>query len=253
MPELSGDELYRAAQAAYLLELEHETYDRARRTENLLSDVEKRAQMERVRDATSSTYRWLRGFTETYNQHWKEQKRPTPYEPFPDWPFFPTVLEYLEDDEERVKIFEKSRDMMVTWCITGYFTLQCMLNSEREVIVQTMTDEKGEEVISYAKHLYSRQPEWLRNEFPLPKPLDKQPASEFRVGSSIMHVIPSGVGKVRSYHPWGIFSDETAFQPEAKISYDEARASGVRKIVMNSTCSVGWFCDHNRDAEMGDV
>jgi hypothetical protein len=249
---MDAQELYRAAQAAYLLELEHERYDRARGGENVLTDAEKRAQMDRVREATKSTYHWLTHHTETYNQHWKEQKRPSPYQPFPNWPFLPVLLEHLEDDDERVKIFEKSRDMMVTWAITGYFTLQCMLNDEREVIIQTQTDEKGWEVISYAKHLYTRQPEWLRNAFPVPKPLDKQPQSEFRVGSSVMHVIPSGVGKVRSYHPWGIFSDETAFQPEAKVSYDEARASGVRKIVLNSTCSVGWFCDHNRDAEMGD-
>jgi hypothetical protein len=246
-------ELFRAAQAAYLFEQQQEEYDRARGNATVLSDAEERELARKVRDATSSTYRWMTNFTETYNQHWKEQKRPSPYEPFPPWPFFSVVLEYLENPDERVNLFEKSRDMMVTWCITAFFTLECMLNAEREVIIQTMTDEKGEEVISYAKHLYSRQPEWLRKKFPLPKPIDKQPASEFRVGSSIMHVIPSGVGKVRSYHPWGIFSDETAFQPEAKISYDEARASGVRKIVLNSTAAAGWFCDFTRDAEMGDV
>jgi hypothetical protein len=140
--------------------------------------------------------------------------------------------------------------MMATWAITAYFTLQCQLVDEREVIIQTMTDDKGSEIITYAKQLYNSQPQWLKDEFPLPKPTDKQPSTEFRIGSSVMHVIPSGVGKVRTYHPWGVFSDETAFQPEAGIAFDEAMAAGTPKIVLNSTAALSWYFDHNNDAEM---
>jgi hypothetical protein len=243
-------ELHLAALASLLLEQQQEEFDRGRRTENKLSDAEKREMADKVRGATSSTYTWLTRYTKTFNPHWKDHGWESPYRAFPSWPFVYPLCEYLEDDSERVKLIEKSRDMMATWTIAGYFTLQCQLVAEREVIVQTMTDEKGFEVISYAKHLYASQPQWLRDAFPLPKPLDKQPASEFRVGTSVMHVIPSGIGKIRSYHPWGIFSDETAFQPEAEVAYDEARASGVRKIVLNSTANAGWYYDFTHDATM---
>ena len=232
------------------LEQQQESIDRAVRSENKLSDAEQRKRADEVRAATKNTLTWVTKYTKTFNQFWREQKRPAPWEPFPDWPFFPIVFEYLEDDTFREKLFEKSRTMMVTWAITAYFTLQCMLVDEREVVVQTMTDDKGSEVITYAKQLYDSQPQWLKDEFPLPKPTDKQPANEFRVGSSVMHVIPSGVGKVRTYHPWGVFSDETAFQPEAGIAYDEARAAGTPKIVLNSTAALSWYFDFTHDAEM---
>jgi len=243
-------ELLLAARAAMRLELQQEAFDRAIRSENKLTDTEQRKRADEVRAATNDTLTWATGYTKTFNQHWKEQNRPTPWEPFPDWPFFPVVFEYLEDDANRVKIFEKSRTMMVTWAITAYLTLQCMLVDEREIAVQTITDEKGSEVITYAKQLYDSQPQWLKDEFPLPKPTDKQPMNEFRVGSSVMFVLPSGEGKIRAYHPWGFFSDESAFQPEAMIAFDEAMAAGTPKIIMNSTSNMGPFWDHNNDAEM---
>jgi hypothetical protein len=232
------------------LEQQQEQFDRARRTENKLTDSEQRKRADEVREATKDTFSWATRYTKTFNQFWREQKRSGPWEPFPDWPFFPTLFEYLESDDSRVKLIEKSRTMMATWAITAYFTLQCQLVDEREVIIQTMTDDKGSEIITYAKQLYNSQPQWLKDEFPLPKPTDKQPSTEFRIGSSVMHVIPSGVGKVRTYHPWGVFSDETAFQPEAGIAFDEAMAAGTPKIVLNSTAALSWYFDHNNDAEM---
>lgn len=241
--------LRRAALASLILEQRQEEFNRARRTENVVSDVEERALAEKVREATQGPWHWARNYTKTWNQHWREQGRTTPYEPFPDWAFFPIAMEELADDTERVKLFEKSRDMMVTWIITAYFTYECMLVPRREVIVQTQTDIKGVQVIDYAKYLYQSQPEFLRKKFPLPKPIDKQAANEFLVGESKMWVIPSGIGKIRSYHPWGIFSDETAFQPEAGVAYDEARAGGVRKIVLNSTAAMSWYFDFTHDAE----
>lgn len=36
-----------------------------------------------VREATSDTYRWCTEHTKTYNEHWQEEGRPSPYEPFP--------------------------------------------------------------------------------------------------------------------------------------------------------------------------
>jgi hypothetical protein len=247
--------LRQAALATLILEQQQEEIDRARRSSNMLSDGQRKKRAEEVRDATSSTYRWLTKFTKTYNPHWKEQKLAGPYLPFPDWPFFPVLLEYLEDDTENVKLIEKSRTMMVTWAITGYFTLQAMLVPEREIVIQTMTDEKGEQPIEYAKHLWQSQPEWLRNEFPLKegKPVDKQPKNEFRFANgSVIFGIPAGAGKIRSYHPWGYFNDETAFQAEAGVAYDEA-LSACKKLVLNSTAAAGWYFDFTNDSEMAEA
>lgn len=140
---------------------------------------------------------------------------------------------------------------MVTWAIMGYFTLQAQTVPEREIVVQTMTEDKGELPIDYAKCLWASQPEWLRKAFPIPKPIDKQPANEFRFSNgSVIFGIPAGVGKIRSYHPWAYFSDETAFQPDAGVAYNEALAA-AKKIVLNSTAAPSWYFDFTRDIEMG--
>ena len=97
-------DLLLAARAAMRLEQQQESFDRAIRAENKLTDAEQRKRADEVRAATKDTLTWATGYTKTFNQHWKEQKRPTPWEPFPDWPFFPVVFEYLEDDTSREKL-----------------------------------------------------------------------------------------------------------------------------------------------------
>ena len=82
-------------------------------------------QSERVQTATRDTYTWVTGYTETFNEHWVVEGRPSPYEKFPDWPYFPALFEILESPE-RIIWFEKSRDMMLSWACMAYFTLKAM-------------------------------------------------------------------------------------------------------------------------------
>jgi len=246
---LDSSELRRAALAAQILEQRREALQRARGEESEITDAEARSRAEEIRYATSSTYIWLTQYCKTFNPHWKEQKKSSAYEPFPDWPFFPPLLDYIEDDTEQVKLIEKSRTMMVSWALVGYFTLQAMLVPEREIVFQTMTDDKVEQLIDYAKQLWQSQPRFLREAFPVPKDTDKQPKNEFRVAQSVIHGIPGGKGKIRSYHPWGYLNDETAFQADAGESYDES-LSACQKIVLNSTAAPSWYFDFLADAEI---
>lgn len=250
LDNLDYRELRKAALAAMVLENEQEERDRARGIESQVSDEERQAEAKRVREATGTTLHWLQNYTKTFNNHWKEQGLESPYMPFPDWPFFAPLLEWLEDDEDPdPRLIEKSRTMMVTWAIMGYLTLQAMLVPEREIIVQTMTEDKGELPIDYAKCLYLSQPDWLRKAFPVPKPIDKQPMDELRFSNgSVIFGIPAGAGKIRSYHPWGYFSDETAFQAEAGAAYDEA-LSAAKKVILNSTAAASWYFDFLNDVE----
>lgn len=254
MADIDYRELRTLARAASILEQEQEEIDRAREVESHVSDDQKAAENKRVREATSSTHTWLTRFTKTFNPHWKEQGRESAYMSFPDWDLFIPLLEWLEDDEDPdPRLIEKSRTMMVTWAIMGYFTLQAQLVHEREIVVQTMTEDKGELPIDYAKCLWASQPDWLRKAFPLAKPLDKQAADELRFANgSVIFGIPAGAGKIRSYHPWGYFNDETAFQPEAGSAYDEA-LSAAKKVVLNSTAAASWYFDFLNDAEMDKI
>lgn len=247
-PLVTDRELYLRAYARRMVEQRNEELARARQVEHTAPDEETAALNERVRAATATEWVWLRNHTETYNQHWKEEGRPTPYEPFPEKPYFPILFEYLHAPK-KVRAVEKSRDLMVTWAIMGYFTLEAMKVHEREIVVQTMEAEKAEQCIEYAKCLYGRQPQWLKDAFPLKKPLEKMAKNEFSLANgSVIWGIPGGQGKIKSYHPWGYFSDETAFQPEAGICYDET-LSAVQKIVLNSTAWPSWYFDWVNDIE----
>lgn len=242
--------LRRAAQAQLILRQRQEELDRARGVDTQLTEEEERAQAAKVRAATSSHYTWLTKYTKTFNPHWKEEGRPSAHEPFPDWPFMQPTLEYIHRPDEKVKRVEKSRTMMLTWTLVGYFTLEAMMVPERQVVFQTMSDEKVWQMVDYAKCLWDSQPEFLKKAFPLSGKLEKfaRNTLEFKNGSVIFGVA-GGKGKMRSYHPWGYLNDETAFQPEAQECYDEALPA-CQKIVLNSTAEISWFFESNNDAEI---
>jgi hypothetical protein len=112
-------------------------------------------------------------------------------------------------------------------------------------------DAEGKKVIQlidYAKCLYRRQPVWLREAFPLAKPLKNQSDLElqFANGSHIVG-IPGGADHIRSYHPWGYLNDESSFQPEAGDCYNEALSAVKGKIIFNSSAGPGWYADARRD------
>ncbi|MGP8269097.1 MAG: hypothetical protein ACLQLH_03440 [Terracidiphilus sp.] len=242
------EDVYLRAYARRLWEQKEEELARAKAIERPASDEETAATNQRVRLATADELTWLRCHTETFNPHWKEEGRANPYEPFPDKPYFQTLFDYL-NSPGKVKAIEKSRDLMITWAIMGHFTLEAMKVHEREIIVQTMEKEKAEQCIDYAKCLYRRQPQWLKDAFPLAKPLNRMAANEFSLANgSVIWGIPGGAGKLRSYHPWGYFNDESAFQPEAGLCFDEA-LSACQKVVLNSTAWPSWYFDWMNDSE----
>jgi hypothetical protein len=203
----------------------------------------------RVREATSDTYRWATEYTKTYNEHWQEEGRESPYEPFPGpdvYPHLPFVFALIE--LHRINLFEKSRDMMLSWACVAYLTLQAMTVPQRGVIFQTQKANKAEQLVRYAKCLYEQQPAWLREAFPLSKPLRQQPELElhFAHGGSVIG-IPGGGDQIRSYHPWGYLLDETSFVVDAGECYNQALAAVKGKIILNSSAGPGWYADFRND------
>jgi hypothetical protein len=229
-------------------ELDRREEERARALK-IESSTSNQENQRRVREATKSTAHWLRNYTKTFNPHWVEEKRPAPNEPFPDWYFFDAMLEMIEIEE--ISAIEKSRDMMVSWAVVGYFTLQAQMVPHREIVFQTLDDSKVQQLIEYAKCLWDQQPSFLKEAFPLSKPLLRQGNNEIAwANGSVIYGVAGGKGKIRSYHPWGFFSDESSFQPEAVACLDEALGTGAKKIVMASTANVGAFADYRGDVTL---
>lgn len=204
----------------------------------------------RVEEATRDTYTWVTKYTKTYNDNWLEEKRTSAYEPFPgiiERPYLPLVFELLESDE-RIIWFEKSRDMMLSWTCVAYFTLNAMKIAQRGVLFQTQKEAKVKELVQYSKCLYEHQPRWLRDAFPLAKPLRSQSdlSLQFAHGGRIVG-IPGGANQIRSYHPWGYLNDESSFQPDAGECYNEALSAAKGKIIFNSSAGPGWYADARHD------
>jgi hypothetical protein len=67
----------------------------------------------RLENAISHPYCWATEYTQTYNEHWQEEGRPSPYEAFPQrLPYLEPLFQVFE--LERIIWIVKSRDMMIS-------------------------------------------------------------------------------------------------------------------------------------------
>ena len=121
-----------------------EAKQRALSRERSLEQTAQRPQ--RVVDAVCDTYTWVTEHTQTYNEHWIAEGRPSPYEPFPRLPYFQPILELLE--YERIVWIEKSRDMMISWLCVAYLTLKAMTMLECGVLFQTQKESKAIQLVA---------------------------------------------------------------------------------------------------------
>lgn len=200
----------------------------------------------RVQEAFRDPYLWATQYTKTFNPHWVEEGRPSPYEPFPQKRYLRMVFDLM--DVERIFWWEKSRDMMLSWACVAYLLVRAMPFAERTVLVQTQKKDKAIQLVDYAKCLYRNQPQWLQNAVPLTKPIDQQPKLELNFKNGVRFIgIPGGANQIRSYHPWGYLNDESSFQPDAGECYNEALAAAKGKIIFNSSAGPGWYADARRD------
>jgi hypothetical protein len=120
--------------------------------------------------------------------------------------------------------------------------------AQRSVLFQTQKEDKAKQLVRYAKCLYERQPQWLRDAYALAKPLRSQPelSLEFAHGGKIIG-IPGGADQIRSYHPFGYLNDESSFRPDAGECYNEALSAVKGKIIFNSSAGPSWYADARRD------
>ena len=200
-----------------------------------------------VKQKVRDPLHWLQNHTQTKDPHWREVGAASPYRPFPDKPYFRPILDIVR--REPVLFCVKSRDLMLSWLVVGFFTHDCMTHPGVEILFQSQTEEKAAELVEYARCLYDRQDDDIKTRYPLAQPLSKQSALElnFRDGNRIVG-IPHGADKIRSYHPTALFIDEAAFIPDADASFNEAIAA-VQKIVVLSSAGPGFFEEVCESAE----
>ena len=133
---------------------------------------------------------------------------------------------------------------MGSWAAIGFATHQAMTIPMRQMVVQTQSMEKVEELIGYAKQLYDSQPQWLKDTYPLSRPLRDFSVDEleWKTGGAIKAIPSSDPGKIRTYHPWGLISDESAHQPQFGENR-QAALPACRFILMLSSAGPGDYAE----------
>ena len=189
---------------------------------------------------------WTRLYTKTYNEHFENEGRPSPMEPFPQYEYFQHVFEIM--DLGRITLWEKSRDMMLSWACVAYLARFAMTMPSCGILFQTQKEDKVVQLIKYAKALWTNSDPRIREEIRLAKPMMRQSRFElcFDNGSYFIG-IPGGVDQIRSYHPWGYLNDESSFQADAGECYAESLAAVKGKIIFNSSAGPGWYSDFRHD------
>lgn len=206
---------------------------------------------------------WLRKYTATENYHWKEQGL-DPVSPFPYWPFtdrkldlsaLPFPHDFTEDDPpdyldvvmgylltSKTIFIPKTREMMTSWLVTGYLTWMCQFFEKTEWASQSEDDLKAQGLTKYSNLLFTNQPLWLRERYPLKHGEEGTLHKiEWANGSSFI-AMPAGQRKLASRHPYGYLLDEAAHIPAAEATTNIAMPA-VKQIVEISSVGPGWFGD----------
>ena len=186
---------------------------------------------------------WASTYTKTYDEHWKEKGKPSPYSSFPDKDYLAHFIRYLLTP---TRLFvPKSRDMMVSWATIAYGVWSCQTRARTRVVVQAQKEDKvydlvGSDPSGYARTLYEQQPAWLRALYPLKG--DIKLARMAWENGSVFQGVPAGSDQVRQYHPTILIVDEACFVEDFQSSY-EAASPVCGQIIAISSAWPGFFMD----------
>ena len=208
----------------------------ARLDENELSDLEAALFDEVDRKCRENPLYWLQEWTATENP--KHEMQGLRYkQPFPKKSYFRPLFDAFRNS---ARLFiPKTREMLTSWCVMGDSAHKAQWE-HWFVVVQTDSEKKCEELVHYVRILYENQPDWLRERHPLSSEGSKTNI-QWESGGRVL-AIPSGVHKIRLYHPTRYVMDEAAFLPEAEQCFNTALPVS-QQIIAISSAGPGWFGD----------
>jgi hypothetical protein len=179
---------------------------------------------------------WAQNFTRTENPHYREQGLEYRAR-FPKKSYFEVLFAALAANP---RIFvPKTREMVTSWSVMAYATHRAQW-FKAEVIVQTDSEEKAKQLVSYSECLYRNQEPFLKARHPLNGEAS-QLSLEWKDGGRVFG-IPKGEHKIRMFHPTVYIMDEAAFLPEAEQCFNAAHPV-AKQIIAISSAGPGWFGD----------
>jgi len=178
---------------------------------------------------------WGSTYTLTENPHYKQQglefKAPFPQKNY----FVPLFDEFLRADRLLVP---KSREMMTSWSFMLYAVYRAQWH-KADVVIQTGSLGKVQDLVSYASQLYRYQHDFLKVRHPLEK--ETQTELTWADGGRV-RAIPSGADQIRLYHPTIVIFDECAFLEEFAACWNTAHPV-AKQMIGVSSAGPGSFAD----------
>lgn len=170
-----------------------------------------------------------------------EQDLGNPYKPFPPYEYFDVLHWYWE--HEPFLFIEKSRTMMVSWFAAAEALHMVMTRQPGRVIFWAQDEDRAVGILNYTKTLYDQQDEWIKQLFPLARPLSHQSYKEleFSAGSSLAALPGKDPQKIRSEHPTVLIMDEACFIENGGEAFDVAISSRVQRVMVVSSAAPSWF------------
>lgn len=114
-----------------------EEKERAKAGRTLAIEEEQKQVQEMVADPLV----WMQKYTETKDNHWRENGAESPYRPFPDYPYLRAQMDGLL--RHPLVFIAKSRNMMLSWLCVGYFAHAAMTTPGIESAVSVAKRRQG--------------------------------------------------------------------------------------------------------------
>lgn len=186
---------------------------------------------------------WLTELTKTKD----EQDLDDPYKPFPKKEYIRLLLELF--DAEPVTFLEKSRTMLCSWMVSGWAAHKGFTRPATATVFQSQDEDRSVHDVEYVKELWSNSPDWLKERWPLEKPIDKQPYNAlYAANGSSWVAITGDPDKVRSKHPSIYILDEAAIIARGEESFNVGMAAKPLWVIALSSAKPGWFQLFTEDA-----
>lgn len=187
---------------------------------------------------------WMQNLTRSEDK----QDPENPYKRFPKSKAYHDVL-HKALLQESVLFVEKSRTMMTSWWGVGELTHFCQTNPPAEGIFVAQDEDRAVQCIDYARMLYDQQEPWLKEAYPLTRPLERQLfcTLEWAHGGHLLAITGQDPNKIRGYHPTIIMYDEAAFIDRFAEAFSAGVFTRAKKILAITTANPGDFREMTRN------
>lgn len=145
-----------------------------------------------------------------------------------------------------MNLYEKSRQMMVTWILCALYTHDAQFHTNRLNFIQSKKEEDSDRLIQRCFTIYENQPSFLKNAYRTEYSYCH--LRFFRRGRQALPYseiwgIPQGGDVIRQHTGSGLFIDEGGFQVdlEASVGAAQPMLKGGGRLDIVSSAEPGYF------------